>query len=226
MDVTGNASTAPETVLGGANNETSNAENTSVEQDEKSTSTEAQQSDETKTTEEQQSAQDKNNSVPEEYSTDSITMPEGMELDSKLLEQFSPVAKEMKLTQANYETLCKHYAQIESNRNDQVVQFYTNRDAERLAALKQDPEFGGEKFDQNTQLANRVLNSFDPDGELAKYVGQIHEANCEPLSKFLVRVGRVLSEDSFHDRVPEKGSTDKPAHEKMGWKSLKEMGID
>ena len=217
---------AQDAVLGSESSETSTSENSTEVHSENSSTTVEQQSDVTATTEEQESKEQSKDSVPEEYVTDNIEMPEGMELDSKLVEGFNPVAKEMKLSQGQYETLCKHYAKMESERNDQLIQFFTDRDAARLTEIKEDPEIGGEKFEQSSLLANRVLNRFDTDGKYTEYLKTANEANNPELIRLLVRVGRVMSEDTLGGGIAKESASPKQAHEMMGWKSLKDMGVD
>lgn len=96
--------------------------------------------------------------VPETYQP--FTLPEGMALDQAALDQFTPVARELGLTQEQAQKLVGLYAGQMAQVQEMAGQAWQQQRQEWQTAARRDPEFGGAKFDENLSLAKRALDQF------------------------------------------------------------------
>lgn len=62
-------------------------------------------------------------------------------------------------------------------------------------ASRNDPEFGGEKLQENLAIANRALEAYDPQGEIRAMLAETGYGNHPALVRFMVAIGRDLSPD-------------------------------
>lgn len=95
--------------------------------------------------------------APETYAD--FAMPDGFELDAKALEGFTPVAKELNLTQDQAQKLVSYYADqvkaMGAGSEEAAEKWYAERqqaeiaeaNAKGIEAIKADTELGGDKFD-------------------------------------------------------------------------------
>ena len=63
------------------------------------------------------------------------------------------------------------------------------------AASRADPEFGGEKLQENLAIANRALEAYDPQGEIRAMLAETGYGNHPALVRFFIAIGRDLSPD-------------------------------
>lgn len=95
---------------------------------------------------------------PETYQP--FSLPEGMALDQAALDQFTPVARELGLTQEQAQKLVGLYAGQIQQAQTLAGQAWQQQRGEWQTAARRDPEFGGAKFDENLGLAKRALDQF------------------------------------------------------------------
>lgn len=62
-------------------------------------------------------------------------------------------------------------------------------------ASRNDPEFGGEKLQENLAIANRALEAYDPQGEIRAMLAETGYGNHPALVRFFLAIGRDLSPD-------------------------------
>ena len=62
-------------------------------------------------------------------------------------------------------------------------------------ASRADPDFGGEKLQENLAIANRALEAYDPQGELRAMLAETGYGNHPALVRFMVAIGRDLAPD-------------------------------
>nr|DAN75863.1 MAG TPA: putative protease [Caudoviricetes sp.] len=62
-------------------------------------------------------------------------------------------------------------------------------------ASRNDPEFGGEKLQENLSIANRALEAYDPQGEIRAMLAETGYGNHPDLIRFMLAIGRDLSPD-------------------------------
>jgi hypothetical protein len=91
-------------------------------------------------------------------------MPEGMEVDKALLDKAVPLFKELNLTQEDAQKLIdlqsgtvQEGAQAQVEAHNQVLESWDKE-------IKADPEFGGDKFDENLGIAKQGLDAVGSDG--------------------------------------------------------------
>lgn len=63
------------------------------------------------------------------------------------------------------------------------------------AASRADPEFGGEKLQENLAIANRALEAYDPQGTIRAMLAETGYGNHPDLIRFMLAIGRDLSPD-------------------------------
>ncbi len=62
-------------------------------------------------------------------------------------------------------------------------------------ASRADPEFGGEKLQENLAIANRALEAYDPNGTIRAMLAETGYGNHPALVRFFLAIGRDLSPD-------------------------------
>ena len=59
-------------------------------------------------------------------------------------------------------------------------------------ASRNDPDFGGEKLNENLAIANRALEAYDPQGEIRAMLAETGYGNHPALVRFFLAIGRDL----------------------------------
>jgi len=126
--------------------------------------------------------------VPESYE---FKIPEGMAIDEALVESFSPLAKELGLTQDKAQQLVDFYAKQEAGR----AEVWTQTQATWAQETKADKEIGGDAFDKNVAIANQAVSKFGSP-EFVKALKDTGVANHPEFVRFCLRVGKAISEDT------------------------------
>ena len=62
-------------------------------------------------------------------------------------------------------------------------------------ASRNDPDFGGEKLDENLAIANRALEAYDPQGEIRAMLVETGYEKHPALVRFFLAIGRDLAPD-------------------------------
>ena len=62
-------------------------------------------------------------------------------------------------------------------------------------ASRNDPDFGGEKLQENLAIASRALEAYDPQGEIRAMLAETGYGNHPALVRFFIAIGRDLSPD-------------------------------
>lgn len=62
-------------------------------------------------------------------------------------------------------------------------------------ASRNDPDFGGEKLQENLAIANRTLEAYDPQGEIRAMLEETGYGKHPALVRFFLAIGRDLSPD-------------------------------
>jgi hypothetical protein len=98
--------------------------------------------------------------VPESYD---FAMPEGMEIDQALAEAASPVFKELGLNQEQAGKLTEAYAGVMQQQAEAAEQAFSDQITAWNTELKNDAEFGGDKFEENGAKIREFLGATLPD---------------------------------------------------------------
>lgn len=138
--------------------------------------------------------------VPESYD---LKMPEGVQLDSAAAEEFTAIAKELKLDQAAAQKLADigaKMAQRQADAHAHLVESWT-------AQVKTDKEIGGDKLDENLGIARKAIEAFGSP-ELKDLLNSTGLGNHPEVVKLAFKVGKAISEDRFVTGAPKGADTD------------------
>lgn len=138
--------------------------------------------------------------VPETYE---FQMPDGVELDKAALDDFTGVAKELKLDQAAAQKIADVGVKM-AQRQREVFEATKLQWAEQA---RTDKDIGGEKFEQNLAMAKKTLETFGSP-ELKEILNVSGLGNHPVVIKFLVNTSKAISEDGFVTGTPAGGNTD------------------
>jgi hypothetical protein len=125
--------------------------------------------------------------VPEQYAFEA---PPGVTLDPAAVEAFAPVAKELKLTQAQAQRVVDLYAGLQAQQAEaqaaQVQQW--------AEAVVSDTEIGGANWDANRALVARARDQF-ASPELLQVMDRTGLGSHPEVIKLFVRVGKAIADD-------------------------------
>lgn len=145
-----------------------------------------------------ETAEAKANEVPETYAD--FTMPEGVEVDTAMLTEFSSVAKELGLTQAQAQKLVDLQAKSATgeaaNRTAQLEQALAKQSETWVSELKNDPGLGGAKYDQTISTAVKAVSTFFGD-DFRQLLNESGLGNNPALVRGLYKIGMAISEDKM-----------------------------
>lgn len=132
--------------------------------------------------------------VPEKYD---LKLPEGSLLDSSVVEKIAHIAKERGLSndqaQGLLDAKSEAVAEHTTKQAEALKQISTN---EWVTELKSDKEFGGEAFQQNAELAKRVVHKFGSP-QFIKTLNDSGLGNHPDLFRFCTRIGKAMSDDQL-----------------------------
>lgn len=135
--------------------------------------------------------------VPEKYE---FATPEGYEqLDQDLVDQFTPIAKEIGLTNEQAQQLANLYGKQMQQTNEMQEQEFLKQRQAWVNELKGDPEFGNgndDTFKSSIGKAQMALNQFGSP-ELKAYLAQTGLGDNVHLVKAFAKIGAALGEDGF-----------------------------
>lgn len=127
--------------------------------------------------------------VPESYE---FTMPEGVQLDQTAADEFTAIAKELKLDQATAQKVADvgaKMAQRQQEAHVKLVETWTE-------AVKTDKEIGGDKLAENLGVARKALEAFGTP-ELKDVLNSTGFGNHPAVIKAFYKIGKAISEDRF-----------------------------
>jgi len=127
--------------------------------------------------------------VPEKYE---LKFPEGVEITAELLEEFTPLAKELGLNNEQAQKLADFEAKLVQRRYES----YNQMTQEWVATAKKDKEYGGDKWEASVETAQRALNTFGTP-ELKTALNQYKLGNHPELIRLMVRIGNNMKEDGM-----------------------------
>ena len=141
------------------------------------------------------------NAIPEKYE---FEPPEGVEVDASKIESFGETAKELGLSQKQFQQLVEY----DMERNASALKDMSTQFSERInhwaEETKADKELGGESLDENLGLAKRAIDTFGSP-QLAKLIDAPSADNPDGLGlgnhpeviRLFYRVGRAISESDL-----------------------------
>lgn len=134
--------------------------------------------------------------LPEKYE---FKAPEGQSLDALQLDAYSPVFKELGLTQEQAQKLVDKQFELapklaeswQKQIGDQIAQETANW----AKASREDKEFGGANFDANAKIANKALAAFGTP-ELRNLLIESGYANHPAFVRLFWTIGQKLAEST------------------------------
>ncbi len=130
--------------------------------------------------------------VPEKYD---FKAPEGVTLDTDIVGALEATAKELQLPQEAAQKVfdlgVKHAQKMQEAFAASVAQ----AQADWRKASEIDPEFGGDKLDENRAIAKLALKGASP--KLIEFLEQTKLGDHPEIFRWMLRVGRQFSSDTF-----------------------------
>lgn len=129
--------------------------------------------------------------VPETYE---FKAPEGATLDTELVKDFAPLAKELGLSQDAAQKVVDLYAAKVLPRLQAAQQELQQQTVQKwLEDAKADKEIGGAKFDENARTAQKAIARFATP-ELKDFLNATGFGNHPEIVRFCARIGAAISE--------------------------------
>ena len=143
-------------------------------------------------------------SVPETYAF--ANLPEGYSISDEQLAAFSPVLKELGLTQEQADKLVAFDAQrslaAAEASQQQAIEFRNKQVGEWETALRSDAEFGGANFDANVAVAQQFLTDFGSP-ELSAFLAESGLGSHPEVVRMFHKAGKELGEGKLHRTTTE-----------------------
>lgn len=132
--------------------------------------------------------------VPEAYD---FAMPEGMDIDQGALDEFSSVAKELKLDQGTAQKVADIAIKMISRQQEAHVELVNTW----TESTKADKELGGERLQENLAVAKKALDAFGTP-ELKDVLNMTGLGNHPEIIRAFYKAGKAISEDRFIPGAP------------------------
>lgn len=127
--------------------------------------------------------------VPEAYTFD---MPEGMELDEAAVAEFTPIAKELNLTQEQASKL----GAVAVAMQQRAVERHLDTVAGWVKTVTTDKDLGGDKLPATLAATKKVMDTFGTP-ELKAALDASGYGNHPEFIRVFAKIGAHLSEDTF-----------------------------
>lgn len=142
---------------------------------------------------------DKPTGAPEQYAE--FKVPDGYEVDPQLLSEFTPLMKDLDLSQDKAQKVVdfvpKLVDTVQTKTVAAVLEHIGLKDFPTWApALKTDKEFGGDKLDENLAVAKKAMSTFGTP-ELNAVLAKTGLGNHPEVVRAFWKVGQHLKEDGF-----------------------------
>ena len=139
--------------------------------------------------------------VPEKYE---FEPPEGVEVDPSKIEGFGETAKELGLSQKQFQQLVEYDIERSAAALEEMSTQFSERINHWAEDTKADKELGGESLDENLGLAKRAIDTIGSP-QLAKLIDAPSADNPDGLGlgnhpeviRLFYRVGRAISESDL-----------------------------
>lgn len=126
-----------------------------------------------------------------------LKAPEGVQVDGKTLESFVGLAKELEISPEHAQRLIEFQAaQVKAQQAE-----LAKTQAAWETALREDKDFGGDKYDANVAVAKKALSLGPP--ELVELLNTTKLGSHPAVVRWAYNIGKKMSEGSF---VPASGS--------------------
>lgn len=132
--------------------------------------------------------------APDKY--EAFKVPEGVKINDAELAEFTPIAKDLNLTQDQAQQLIDLEVKRAAARAEgAMTQWNAHMDA-TLATAKADKEIGGQNWDQSLVHAKAFMTAFGTP-ELQAYLNTAEAGSHVEIIRAFAKAGKVVSEDGF-----------------------------
>jgi hypothetical protein len=149
--------------------------------------------------------------VPEKYE---FKLPDGLTMDAAGLAKYEATFRDLGLTNDQAQRLVGQYAEQVVQQQKGLEAELTKQTEEWATEIRNDPEFGGAKFDATVATAQKAIGHFGTP-ELKQWLEVTGAMNHPGLVKAFAKIGRAMSEDTFNRPNTSVPGTPKPTHERM-----------
>ena len=132
---------------------------------------------------------DKPEALPEKYE---LVMPKGVELDSVAADEFSALAKDLKLTAAQAQSVADIAVKMQQRQAESMAKTVK----EWGDQSKADKEFGGDNLDANLAIAKKAVDTFGSE-TFKGLLNQSGLGNHPEFIRFALKAGKAISNDTF-----------------------------
>jgi len=149
--------------------------------------------------------------APDKY--EEFTVPEGIEINPEVLEEFTPLLKDMGANQDQAQKLVDLQLKLNQRAAEIQAKQWADIQGNWKEAAETDDEFGKGSYDASVVIARKAMRTI---GTLAlgKALEETGMGNHPEFIRFFYRVGKVIGEDSLSFGGAGKG-TPKTAAERM-----------
>lgn len=130
---------------------------------------------------------------PVEY--EAFTLPEGVEMDSEVLDEFKPIAKELGMDQEKAQQLVNLGSKIAAKVQQHSIETWRKQTTEWSDKARADSEYGGKEFDANLGTALAAVEKFGTP-ELKTILDESGFGYHPEVVRFMYRVGKAISSDT------------------------------
>jgi hypothetical protein len=143
--------------------------------------------------------------------------PEGTKPDDALLQKFKPLVRELGLQGDAAQKIVDLYAQRQKALAVEAETQQIRTLNELAEQVRQDPELGGERFEQKMDIARKALRAFGGQ-ELVELLKDSPLANSKPMVRAFYKLGLLMQED----RLDSTGQAAAPSPQKSkdAWRTF------
>lgn len=150
--------------------------------------------------------------VPEKYE---FKMPAGVELDKAAADEFSTIAKELKLPQEAAQKVADIAVKMQQRQAERHIETVKGW----VEQCKTDKEFGGDNLERNLSVARKAIDTFGSP-ELKALLNQYGLGSHPELVRFAFKAGKAIDSDKFvpsgtRSATPESTSLEKRLYPDM-----------
>lgn len=138
--------------------------------------------------------------APDSYE---FTMPDGVALDKTAADEFTAIAKELKLNQADAQKVADVGAKMAQRQAEAHLQLVESW----VESVKADKEIGGDKLAENLAVARKAIDTFGTP-ELKDVLNATGFGNHPAVIKAFYKAGMAISGDRFVSGSPKGPETD------------------
>jgi len=131
--------------------------------------------------------------VPQAYA---LKLPEGSPLEAAQLEKIASYAKEQGLSEEQAQKLVERESAAVSGFVESQKEIVKKQVDAWMADTKSDKEIGGDAFNQNVELAKRVVQKYGSPS-LQQALNETGLGNHPELVRFCLRIGKSMADDQL-----------------------------